>query len=392
MSSSPLRSVLVIAGNNLRRLIRQPIMLFTTLALPFMVIAVVGIALGGSQNRLDTGVVSHASDAAAAALVASMESSTALHVTTYGSDSALDLAVRLGQVDAGIVIPSGYGPELENGGTPVVQFVTAPDQSRAASIRTVFSAILSRQTGVIQAAEFSHLHTGRPQAAEQQRAMALAAGIIVPAVQSDAVATSSTQALGFDYTAPSNLVLFVVITSLTSAAALIDTRVRGIMARMFAMPLARPTILLGELLGRFLVAIAQAAVILVLSSLVFRINWGDPLGVALVTVALCAFGGALGMAVGFGARTMSQAVSFGPPLGVALGMLGGCMWPLSIVSSPLRAIGHITPHAWAMDAYLKLINDRAGVAAVLPQAGVVAGFTVLTLLVAFALAGRRRTA
>jgi ABC-2 type transport system permease protein len=88
---------------------------------------------------------------------------------------------------------------------------------------------------------------------------------------------------------------------------------------------------------------------------------------------------------------MAQAVSFGPPLGVALGMLGGCMWPLSIVSSPLRSLGHITPHAWAMDAYLKLINDRASVASVLPQAGAVAGFAVLMLLLAGALAGRRRT-
>jgi ABC-2 type transport system permease protein len=227
--------------------------------------------------------------------------------------------------------------------------------------------------------------------AEQQRAQALAARISVPAVQSEAVRTTNAQALGFDYTAPANLVLFIVITSLTSAAALIDTRVRGITARMFAMPLGRPVILMGELLGRFMVAIAQAVVILLISSLAFRVNWGNPLGVALVTVALCAFGGALGMAVGFGARTMAQAVSFGPPLGVALGMLGGCMWPLSIVSSPLRSLGHITPHAWAMDAYLKLINDRASVASVLPQAGAVAGFAVLMLLLAGALAGRRRT-
>ncbi len=391
MSSSPLRSVLTIAGNNLRRLIRQPIMLFTTLVLPFMVIAVVGIALGGSQNRLSTGVISHASDSTAAALLTSLKSSTALHVTTFGSDAALDRAVRLGQVDAGIIIPDGYGPTLESGGKPVVRFVTAPNQTGAASIRTVFAALLSRQTGVIQAGEFSHQHTGRPVTAEQQRAQAMAADISAPTVVSQAVRTTNSQALGFDYTAPANLVLFIVITSLTSAGALIDTRVRGITTRMFALPLRRPVILLGELLGRFTVAIAQAAVILLISSLAFRVNWGNPLGVALITVALCVFGGALGMVVGFGAKTMAQAVSFGPPLGVALGMLGGCMWPLSIVSSTLRTAGHITPHAWAMDAYLKLINDQASVASVLPQAGAIAGFAVLMLLLAGALAGRRRT-
>lgn len=385
------RAALVIGINNLRRLVRDPIMLFTTLALPFMVIAVVGIALGGSQNRLNTGLVNHAgSDSVAATLVSSVEASSALHVTAYPTESALDLAIRLGQVDAGIVLPAGYGASLESGGSPVVRFVTVPSQTRAASIRTVVQAVISRQTGSIQAAGFSHQYTGRSVPSEQRRAQSLSARIAMPTVTTQAVSTTNTQQLGFDYTAPSNLVLFIVITSLTSAAALIDTRVRGITTRIFALPLSRTSVLLGELLGRFLVAVAQASVILLFSWLVFRVDWGDPGGVALLTGVLCLFGAALGLLVGFAAKNMAQAVSFGPPLGVVLGMLGGCMWPLSVVSPVLRDVGHITPHAWAMDAYLKLVNDGAGVRQILPQAGVVTGFAAVTLLIALAVAARHR--
>lgn len=380
----------VIASNNIRRLVRQPVMLFTTLALPFMVILVVGSALAGNRNALDVGVVSHSSDALAGDLVSGLDSATALSVTTYGSDGSLERAVRRGQVDAGVIVPQGYGAALEAGRTTTVRFVTTPDQRRAASIRTVLLGVVEAQTTALQAATFSHRFTGRPVASERARAERIAPKLPPPTIRTDAVAKPKTERLGFDYTAPSNLVLFVVITSLTSAAALIDTRQRGITARMLAFPVSRGAIVLGELLGRFVVAIAQAAIILFISAVAFGVSWGDAGGVAAVTLALCAFGAALGMLVGFTARTMSQAVSFGPPLGVVLGMLGGCMWPLSIVPGFVRTIGHAVPTAWAMDAYVKLIDEQAALGDVLRQVAIVCAFAAATF-VAAGLAVRRST-
>lgn len=371
--------IFAIAANNLRRVYSQPIMLFTTLALPFMVTAVVGVALGGSQNRLQTGVVSHSPDELAKGLVSDLRASSALHVTTYDAEADLDKAIRRGQVSAGVVVPRGYGAALRKGTSTRVRFVTTPNQTRSAAIRAVLRAAVDERTRSLQAASFSKRYTGRSIRAEADRARSLAKDVAEPRVVSQALAKPSINSLGFAYTAPSNLVLFIVITSLTSAAALIETRTRGITARMFAMPVQRLTVVLGELLGRFMVALGQAAVILFSSSLVFGVSWGDPLAVGVLTLVLCAFGAALGLAVGFGARTMSQAVAFGPPFGIALGMLGGCMWPLSIVGSTIESIGHITPHAWAMDGYVKLINDGAGLTDMFPQIMSVAGFAVGTL-------------
>ncbi len=377
--SSATSKIIVIAANNLRRLVRQPMMLFTTLALPFMVTALVGVALGGSQSRLEAGIVSHASDALAGDLVTGLNESSALHLTTFRTDAELDTAVRRGQVSAGIIVPSGYGPALHRGSTTRLRFVTTPNQTRSATIRAVLQAVVDEETRSLQAATFSHRYTNRSIAAETARARSMIDSVQQPEVVSASLVKPSVSSLGFAYTAPSNLVLFIVITSLTSAAALIETRTRGITARMIAMPVGRLTVLLGELLGRFVVALGQAAVILFCSSLVLGVSWGQPLAVGLLTIALCAFGAALGLAVGFGARTMAQAVSFGPPVGIALGMLGGCMWPLTIVGSTARSIGHVTPHAWAMDGYVKLIDGNAGVVDVLPQVMVVAGFAAATL-------------
>jgi ABC-type multidrug transport system permease subunit len=37
-------------------------------------------------------------------------------------------------------------------------------------------------------------------------------------------------------------------------------------------------------------------------------------------------------------------------------------------------VGHVVPQAWAMDAFVKLIYDHAGLTAVLPDIGVLALF------------------
>ncbi len=55
------------------------------------------------------------------------------------------------------------------------------------------------------------------------------------------------------------------------------------------------------------------------------------------------------------------------PVGIALGMLGGTMWPLEIVPQAMRTVGHLTPHAWAMDAFIALMGKGADLASIAPQ-------------------------
>jgi ABC-2 type transport system permease protein len=65
--------------------------------------------------------------------------------------------------------------------------------------------------------------------------------------------------------------------------------------------------------------------------------------------------------VGAVARTPEQTQSVGVPLGIAMGMLGGALWPLDFVPDWLRQLGHVTPHAWAMDGWVAVIFEGGGV-------------------------------
>ena len=134
----------------------------------------------------------------------------------------------------------------------------------------------------------------------------------------------------------------------------------------------------------------EGVFILALGAVVFGVVWGDPLTATLLVLvfALASTGAALLM--GTLARTEEQAGAMGPAIGIALGMLGGCMWPLVIVPPIMRAVGHGTPQAWAMDGFIALIARNAHVNDV---AGSLLALTVFAVVLLTAGAWRlRRTA
>jgi ABC-2 type transport system permease protein len=63
-------------------------------------------------------------------------------------------------------------------------------------------------------------------------------------------------------------------------------------------------------------------------------------------------------------------------------MLGGCMWPLEIVGDTMRSIGHIAPHAWAVDAWTALLSRNGGLVDIAGDLAVLGAFATVLLAAA----------
>jgi ABC-2 type transport system permease protein len=63
-------------------------------------------------------------------------------------------------------------------------------------------------------------------------------------------------------------------------------------------------------------------------------------------------------------------------VGIAFGMLGGCMWPLEIVPPVMRAIGHVVPHGWAVDSWIELLSRGGGLGDIAGRLAVLAAFAL----------------
>jgi len=252
------------------------------------------------------------------------------------------------------------------------------------------SSIVAGQGATVQAAEFATTHSTR--SFEQNLAMTRSLQRETPVVPVRTQVVNSKSnflPLGYNYSAPTMLVLFVFINALAGGAAIIQTRRFGIFARALAAPVRARDLVLGETLCYLTLALGQALLIVVVGAVMFGVSWGNPLAAAALIGMWALVGTGAGMVSGTLFRTPEQATAIGPAVGIAFGMLGGCMWPLEIVPQSVRLLGHATPHAWAVDAWVTVLSRGGGLVDIAGYLAILAGYAVA--LFAFASFRLRRS-
>jgi ABC-2 type transport system permease protein len=349
-----------------------------------VIIAVIGITFGdAASERLPVGIADEGAGPLGQELRAGLAASPALDPRAYDDPEALRKAVRRGVVSAGVVLPAGYDQALRAGRPAEVTFVVDQTRPAPAPVRSAVAAVVARQAAEVGAARFAADSAGVSFDTALTRARALADGQQQVRVEAATIGgREDALPTGFNYTAPANLVLFVFITSLAGAAGLIEARRLGVIRRMLATPTTTATILFGEALSRFAVALLQGMIIFVVGWLVFGVDWGDPPAALVLVLIFALVGTGVGMLLGSVLRNAEQATSIGPPVGIALGMLGGCMWPLAIVPEPMRVVGHLFPQAWAMDAFIALIAKGEDITGIAVELAVLGAFAAVFLALA----------
>jgi ABC-type Na+ efflux pump permease subunit len=181
------------------------------------------------------------------------------------------------------------------------------------------------------------------------------------------------------------MIFFVFFIGANGAQSIIQEDEDGTLARMFSTPTSMGAILGGKFLGVLAGLILQTLVLLGASLLIFRINWGQPLAIGLVTA------GMIMAATGFGVMVMSfvkNTRQTEPVLGgvlVVTGMLGG-LFTNGVPNLPpaFDTVMLSMPQGWAMQAW-KLTMSNAGPAEVLFHTGVMflIGLAFFTLGVFF---------
>jgi ABC-2 type transport system permease protein len=342
--------VIPIVRVNLRRAGGDRRYLFVATVFPVLFILVTGLLAGSPKEPVG---LLHPS----ARLLQLVDHTPDLKVRVEPNRSQLSDDILRGRVVAGLItLPAAPGHQR-------VEFVSESASTGAIQARTDVVALLD-----LMAAEGP-----RPTVTD------------VTLAHTDVPAALSP----FSYVAPADLVLFLGITVLLLASGVVETRRLGLMRRLAAAPVRRRTIVAALIATSLCVAAAQSVGLLAVGRFIFGVHWGNPAAVFLVLATLSlAYSGAAAL-VSLRSRTEEQAISLAVVLGIVCGLLGGCMYPLDVVGPAVRAVGHVVPQAWAMDAFVNLIFHHASLASVLPQIGVLALFAAA--LSALALRAYART-
>jgi ABC-type Na+ efflux pump permease subunit len=184
---------------------------------------------------------------------------------------------------------------------------------------------------------------------------------------------------GFEQAVPGNLVLFVLLVLLTSGAVTLMTERReGVLRRLASSPIRRSSVVGGKWLARMALATIQAGWGMVAGAWLFGLDWGPWLPmVALVLVFWAGFVASLCIVLANVTRNESQAAGIGVFATMAMGGLGGCMWPIEITPDWMQTLGHALPSGWVMDAIHRLVSFGQSPMAVLPHVAALLGGALL---------------
>jgi len=372
----------------LRQIVSDRTALFFFVVLPVAVIVIIG-ATFGTGGSLTVGVHRGSTPSEVTdGIIKRLEAADGVVVTEFDSVDDLRGQVRRQAIGAGLVFADDTDRTVAEQRS-AIDLVIDPASQVGLVARTVLVSAIADTLAPLDAARFAADASGASDEVALAKARDLqpsleAIGVAVTDVGSGRAGTLSDFAL----TAPQNLVLFVFINATAGGAALVRMRRAGVLRRSLAGSVSPGDMVLGLVAAWFVLALFQSVLIIGVGALLFGVDWGDPLAAMLLTTLFALVGAGAGILVGSLGRDADRVSAISPPVGVALGALGGCMVPLEIFPPAMLTVAHAVPHFWAMTAWQRLIFDGDGVTAIAGPLAVLALFAVL--LVGLASATLRR--
>jgi ABC-2 type transport system permease protein len=166
--------------------------------------------------------------------------------------------------------------------------------------------------------------------------------------------------------APGMAIMFLMFTVSYGGRSLLVENYNGTLPRLLVAPTTSANVLGGKAFGILLTAIAQLLILIGGTSLMFRLQWGDTIGV--LVLILAAAWGATGWGILFAAilKTPGQIAITGSAVMLLFGVLGGSFFDLSMLPDWIQIINKITPNAWAIEGF-RILSVGGDLTDIIPE-------------------------
>ncbi len=405
-----MRSILTIIFNDLKIFFSQRGNLPGLLVIPVLLTLVIGWSLGQiggdsgptrlrvdlidlDQSPLSAELIEHLRAANDALVLCPQDNDADDYCRLDEEPLQLDRAVeraRSGTSGALIVIPAGYAAALEEFERADIEYYSLSDPLQPDPVRQSLDAVLQRASSAsmttgVAGALLDNLTSAidlPPLAAETRagflRTLYLRSQQLLteqPAPVRFRVADTAGDGEdgsmnGFNQSAPGMGSLYVMFTVLGGMAVLLRERRQWTLQRLLALPLSRAQILGAKIGVYFSLGMIQYFIVFAVGAALGMDFGANPAAILAVMAAFVLCITALTFALAPWITSEGQARGLVLLLSLSLAPLGGAWWPLEIVPQFMQTIGHLSPVAWAMDAFQDLIWYNGAFTDVLPEIGV----------------------
>ncbi|WP_298330684.1 ABC transporter permease [Haloactinopolyspora sp.] len=388
-----MRQLWTIVGFDLRQRLRDKSILIFGIAVPLALMGVLNLLLGGFDESPELEPVTVAAsvpadDPLAPTIVDVLTGLDVMDVTVKDMPAdEVDDYVADGDAAVGITVDDGFAQTVSTGRQARVEIIEGDSSGLEADvvISVVQGTVDQLTAGVVATVAGS---------AEGLSPDELATVGRTAATPSDHIALIEGQASNEQLSTKGTLVagqtgLFLLFTVGFGVLALLAEREQGTMARLQSMPMRRSTVVLAKSLTGFLLGVFATSFLLTVGSLLFGVDFGDVLAVAVLIVTAVAAATSLTFIVARVARTAEQANVMQSIVAVVLGMAGGAFFPIPATGLAATIID-VNPIA-AFIRGLGITSGGGDLADLGTPLSIMVGFAVVCLLVSRVIPDRAAT-
>lgn len=308
-------------------------------------------------------------------LMAQLEAEKIATIVRVSNRAELDGLIGDGALNAGFVIPEGFTESARAGEGPEIVVVGDRSSPISVSVANAIASSFAAEVDYVRIAVGSVVLTS-PGPVDVQQLITTAQQSAPPII----IDTASQEGHGLDiagYYAISLSIFFLFFTVQFGVLSLLEEEEAGTLARLRSAPISPWSIIMGKLLSSFVLGVLSTTVMVIATSWLMGVRWGNPAGVAVFVVLGVLAATAIVSLVLSVAHTAEQAGAYASMGSVVLGLLGGVFFPIDQSSGFLRAASFISPHRWLLEGFRE-ISYGSPIASLGGPILIILGFIVVT--------------
>lgn len=364
-----MRNIWTIMIYELRRLFISRSIIINMFLLPLLLIFLLGASLSSvigdkAASKIDpvrVGVVNlsgegYESSAMIDSFLKTPELKDIIIPVKVGSRETAESGLRAGNYGYAVIVPLGFDKKVQSGQTAQLEFVLGKDRTDNMVAGTVFDNFLNNinyKQSVAMTLGPEALTATAPSLGEQ------------PSVKVGALSEGGRSYTASQFYAVSMMLMFLLYSGLTVSSSLFNEKENHTLFRITSMPVKGSELFIGKMLGVGVVSVVQCAAIIILTHLLFGVNWGNRPGLLLLFCLLMIIASmTLSIVISMFSKTKASAGSIVNVITVVMTFISGGMAPLP--ESWVNSVGAFTLNHWVLQAVLKMML-HAEVSEILPN-------------------------
>lgn len=371
-----------IAVFEIKRIFKKPRSYILMFGMPLLFTFIFGgIFSGGTDDKPNIAVIDRDQSTLSQSLVKELENKKIMNMRIESAEKARS-EFEDQKITGYIRIDEGFEEQMLRKEVPKVVFVHSPSFNGETMIEQVINdSMVKLRIGAEAASVYQDMTGGDWKGVQKEIAKGLSEAS--EGIKNVTVTKSKELASMNNMTAFSAgfTIMFVMIAMLISTGVFLEARQTGVWYRMMSAPVSRKEILLGYLGAFFLIGWIQFGVLMLISTFVFDVYWGNVLGnfVLVSSLLLCIIG--LGLFIAGFVKTSEQQTAFGNLIIVSTCMLAGVYWPVEVMPDFMQKMAMFVPQYWGLEGFAELSGRGGTVVDVLLPSSVLLVFTAIFLIV-----------